>query len=163
MNPGNLKISFWIVLFLLIFGNLSAQEQLNLKDLQPSFEEDTDFKDLDDKIESSNIKSKKKRIIETNNIVVRLRALDKITAKTSDIEIAIGKKKRFRYLEILPKACSKSTEKKRGGVVAYIQVKDLSDKKDDKVFVFNGWTFSSSTTLKTFDHPVYDIWLIKCY
>ena len=56
MNPGNLKISFWIVLFLLIFGNLSAQEQLNLKDLQPSFEEDTDFKDLDDKIESSNIK-----------------------------------------------------------------------------------------------------------
>ena len=57
-------------------------------------------------------------------------------------------------MEILPKRCAKSKENKGDGVTAYLQVKDLSDKKDDKVFVFNGWTFSSSTTLKTFDHPV---------
>ncbi|MDC0031785.1 DUF2155 domain-containing protein [Candidatus Pelagibacter sp.] len=29
--------------------------------------------------------------------------------------------------------------------------------------MFNGWTFSSSPTIKPFDHPVYDIWLTKCY
>jgi hypothetical protein len=91
-----------------------------------------------------------------------LRALDKITAKTSDINIVIGNKKRFGYLEILPKRCAKSKENRGDGVTAYLQVKDLSDKKDDKVFVFNGWTFSSSTTLKTFDHPVYDLWLTGC-
>ena len=34
---------------------------------------------------------------------------------------------------------------------------------NDKVFVFNGWTFSSSPSVSLFDHPVYDIWLIKCY
>ena len=31
--------------------------------------------------------------------------------------------------------------------VAYIQVKDLSDNLTNQVFVFNGWTFSSSTTV----------------
>ena len=30
------------------------------------------------------------------------------------------------------------------------------------VFIFNDWTFSSSPSLKPFDHPIYDIWLTKC-
>ena len=63
---------------------------------------------------------------------------------------------------IFPKKCAKSQNENDKGVAAYIQVKDLSDKKDDKVFVFNGWTFSSSPTLRTFDHPVYDIWVTGC-
>ena len=41
-------------------------------------------------------------------------------------------------------------------------VEEESNKKDDKVFVFNGWTFSSSVTLRTFDHPVYDLWVTGC-
>ena len=62
----------------------------------------------------------------------------------------------------MPKKCSKSKDKNNDGFVVYIQVQDLSDKRDDKVFVFNGWTFSSSPTIKTFDHPVYDLWVIGC-
>ena len=88
--------------------------------------------------------------------------LDKITAKTSDIDIIVGEKKKFGYLEIFPKKCTKSQDLNDKGVVAYIQVKDLSKKKDDKVFIFNGWTFSSSPTLRTFDHPVYDLWVTGC-
>ena len=91
-----------------------------------------------------------------------MRALDKITARTSDIDVIIGKKRNFGYLEILVKQCKQSQEKENEGVVAYLQVKDLSEKKDDKVFVFNGWTFSSSPTIKTFDHPVYDLWVKDC-
>ena len=86
--------------------------------------------------------------------IVKLKALDKITAKTSQINIPVGKIEKFGYLEILPKKCSLSKSDHDKGVVAYIQVNDLSNKKDDKVFVFNGWTFSSSVTLRTFDHPV---------
>ena len=48
-------------------------------------------------------------------------------------------------------------------VTAYMQVQDITLKNNDKVFVFNGWTFSSSPSITLFDHPVYDIWLIKCY
>ena len=42
------------------------------------------------------------------------------------------------------------------------QVKDLSEKRGDKVYVFNGWTFSSSPSLREFDHPIYDLWLTGC-
>ncbi len=89
--------------------------------------------------------------------------MDKITAKASDIDIAVGEKKKFGYLEIFPKKCAKFQNENDQGVAAYIQVKDLSDNQDKKVFVFNGWTFSSSPSVSLFDHPVYDIWLIKCY
>ena len=43
-----------------------------------------------------------------------------------------------------------------------MQVQDVTLNNNDKVFVFNGWTFSSSRTLRTFDHPVYDLWLTGC-
>ena len=46
-------------------------------------------------------------------------------------------------------------------IIAYVQVKDLTNKNKDDVFVFNGWMFSSSPSITPFDHPVYDIWLVN--
>ena len=43
------------------------------------------------------------------------------------------------------------------------QVSDLTKKNENDVFVFNGWMFSSSPSIKPFDHPVYDIWLVNCF
>ena len=42
-------------------------------------------------------------------------------------------------------------------------LKDLTSENNNEVFVFNGWMFSSSPSITPFDHPVYDIWLVKCY
>ena len=162
MRPGNLNSTILLILISLYFQPLFAEAQVNLQNIQPTFEEEPETID-DRKTEQQNyIKSKKRKKIQTNETIVSLRALDKITAKTSDIDIIIGKKKKFGYLEILPKNCKRSLEASDSGVVAYLQVKDLSDKSDEKVFVFNGWTFSSSPTLRPFDHPVYDLWLTGC-
>jgi hypothetical protein len=65
-------------------------------------------------------------------------------------------------LEIKALQCGSVESSTEPGHVAYIQVKDLSDNKDKQVFVFNGWTFSNSTTLRPLDHPVYDFWLVSC-
>ena len=162
MKFGNHNVALFLLLFFFYPIFLSAQEKINLKDLQPTFDEEQDVKEIPAENEASKIQSKEKKLLKTNQTVVKLRALDKITARTSDIDIILGKKERFGYLEILAKKCKQSIEENSGGVVAYIQVKDLSEKKDDKVFVFNGWTFSSSPTLKTFDHPVYDLWVTGC-
>ncbi len=162
MKPGSPKLFILFVIFFLNISFLQAQEKLKLEDLQPTFEEESDSQDMDKDQEVSTLKSKGKTKSKTKQTIVKLKALDKITAKTSDINIVLGKKKRFGYLEILPKNCKKSLEKNNSGVIAYLQVKDLSDKKDEKIFVFNGWTFSSSPTLKPFDHPVYDLWLTGC-
>ena len=162
MKPGSPKLFILFVIFFLNISFLQAQEKLKLEDLQPTFEEESDNQDMDKDQEVSTLKSKGKTKSKSKQTIVKLKALDKITAKTSDINIVLGKKKRFGYLEILPKNCKKSLEKNNSGVIAYLQVKDLSDKKDEKIFVFNGWTFSSSPTLKPFDHPVYDLWLTGC-
>ena len=160
MKIGILNLLFFL-LFLLKATFVSAQEKINLNDIQPTFEEE-DSLDAEQDQEISKIKSKEKKKLTTKQVIVNLRALDKITAKTSDMNIIIGNKKRFGYLEILPKNCKKSLQENNSGVVAYLQVKDLSDKRDEKVFVFNGWTFSSSPTLRPFDHPVYDLWVTGC-
>ena len=162
MKLGSLNIILFISLFFFNFVNLNSQEKINLKDLQPTFEEESDSEESNKHDESSKIRSKGKKNLNTTKTIVKLRALDKITARTSDIDIVLGKKRKFGYLEILAKKCKESVEKNNTGVVAYIQVKDLSEKRDNKVFVFNGWTFSSSPTLKTFDHPVYDLWVTGC-
>ena len=162
MKAGNLKILFIILIFFVLnIRYLQAEEKINLNILQPTFEEEN-YQDLEPKNEVSNIKNKKKNKNLNNTSIVRFRALDKITAKTVNIDIEIGKKKKFGYLEILPKKCSKFEDQNKYGVAAYIQVKDLSDKNEDKVFVFNGWTFSNATNLRTFDHPIYDIWVVGC-
>ena len=162
MKVGILKIFFIALAFVFFTMSLFSQEKVTLENLEPTFEEETDVKSIEGEKSISKIKSKNKKRSTTNETIVNIRALDKITAKTSDIDIIVGQKKKFGYLEILPKKCAKSQTEREKGVVVYMQVKDLSDKKGDKIFVFNGWTFSSSPTLKTFDHPVYDLWVMGC-
>jgi hypothetical protein len=106
---------------------------------------------------------KKKNIdTKTKEVRVNIIALDKITAKTSDITILLGETKKFGLLEIKALQCGSTKSITEPGHAAYIQVKDLSENRNDQIFVFNGWTFSSTTTLRPLDHPVYDFWLVSC-
>ena len=162
MKPGNLSRVVFFTLIFFYFSTLFAEVQVNLEDIQPTFEEEPENLGDSETGVTNYIKLKKKTKNQTTQKIVNLRALDKITAKTLDINIVLGEKKRFGYLEIIPKNCKRSVDTSDSGVVAYLQVKDLSDKKDEKIFVFNGWTFSSSPTLRPFDHPVYDLWLTGC-
>ena len=94
---------------------------------------------------------------------VEIKILDKVSSKNSLLKIKIGQEKKFKNLIIKSLRCKNSEFDDNPEITAYLQVKDITDKKNDEVFVFNGWTFSSGPTIKPFDHPVYDIWLTKCY
>ena len=94
---------------------------------------------------------------------VEIKILDKVSSKTSQLSLNIEQEKKFENLIIKILKCKNSEFDDNPEITAYIQVSDLSNQNNDEVFVFNGWTFSSSPTIKTFDHPVYDLWLIKCY
>jgi hypothetical protein len=41
-----------------------------------------------------------------------------------------------------------------------MQVKDLTKNENEKVFIFNGWTFASDPSLTPFDHAIYDLQLL---
>ena len=94
---------------------------------------------------------------------IQLKILDKVSSKNTTFQIEIGQEEKFQNLLIKVMKCKNSEFDDNPEVTAYIQVKDVTQKNNDKVFVFNGWTFSSSPSLQPFDHPVYDIWLTKCY
>ena len=92
-----------------------------------------------------------------------LNILDKVSSKTSKIKVEIGEELIFQNLVINILKCHNSKFDDDPEITAYMQVKDLKNMDKDKVYIFNGWTFASSPSIKPFDHPVYDIWLKKCY
>ncbi len=94
---------------------------------------------------------------------VEIKILDKISSQTSQLSLKIGEENNFENLIIKILKCKNSEFDDNPEITAYMQVQDITLKNNDKVFVFNGWTFSSSPSVSLFDHPVYDIWLIKCY
>ena len=167
MILGKAKFIFFL-LTLNLFATLFAEEKtittpiINLENLKPSFEKED--AEQNDTLKSENTSLKEKKINETGTKKIRINivALDKITAKTSDINILLGETKKFGLLEIKALQCGEIESITEPGYAAYIQVKDLSDNKNNQVFVFNGWTFSSSTTLRPLDHSVYDLWLVGC-
>ncbi len=94
---------------------------------------------------------------------VNIKILDKVSSQTSELSLRIMEEKKFENLIIKVLKCKNSEFDDNPEITAYMQVQDITLKSNDKVFVFNGWTFSSSPSVSLFDHPVYDIWLIKCY
>ncbi|RZO48329.1 MAG: DUF2155 domain-containing protein [Candidatus Pelagibacterales bacterium] len=173
MNLGKHKIFIFIVYFLFVSSSsvfsadkIESVPLINLEDLSPTFEED---KDELEKIENKNVNTnnsednlKKSNEKKDNKIYINLKALDKITAKTSAIRLAVGEKKFFGPLEIKALKCQLSENNDSTDTVAYLQVKDLSAKDNNQVFLFNGWTFASSPTLQSIDHPVFDLWITSC-
>ena len=92
-----------------------------------------------------------------------IKILDKISSKNTLLKIKNGELIKFKDLSIKSLKCKNSEFDDNPEITAYIQVRDLTNKNNDEVFVFNGWMFSSSPSIAPFDHPVYDVWLISCY
>ena len=101
--------------------------------------------------------------VATEENVVEIKILDKISSKTTQLFLNINQETKFENLIIKILKCKNSEFDDNPEVTSYMQVQDITLKNNDKVFVFNGWTFSSSPSISLFDHPVYDIWLIKRY
>ena len=172
MKVGNIKFFFSVLGFFLISFNVIAADKIetvpliNLEELSPTFEEDKD--ELEKIEEKSTILKKNEEVLKeskskkNDKIYINLKALDKITAKTSAIRLAVGEKKFFGPLEIKALKCQFSENNDSIDTVAYLQVKDLSIKDNNQVFLFNGWTFASSPTLQSIDHPIYDLWITSC-
>ncbi len=173
MRFGKLKIYIFVFIFFLentitLFAvdKIESIPLINLEELSPTFEEDKDVLEKKDEqnssIENDENFNKEKITINTDKIYINITALDKITAKTLAIKLGIGEKKYFGSLEIKGLKCQLSENNEFSDAVAYLQVKDLAAKDNNQVFLFNGWTFASSPTLQSIDHPIYDLWITGC-
>jgi hypothetical protein len=92
-----------------------------------------------------------------------IKILDKISSKNELVTLINGEELIYKDLAIKSMKCTNSELDDNPEIKAYIQVRDLTKNNNNKVYVFNGWMFSSSPSIAPFDHPVYDIWLLNCY
>ena len=171
MKLGKFK-NFIFIFFLSSTLSVFAEDKIesvpliNLEELSPTFEEGKDelekVEENDNDLDDNQDISKEGEPEKNNKIYINLTALDKITAKTSTFRLAVGENKFFGSLEIKALKCLLSENNDTTDTVAYLQVKDLSNKDNNQVFLFNGWTFASSPTLQSIDHPIYDLWITGC-
>tara|TARA_B110000014_G_scaffold146157_1_gene101671 strand:+ start:252 stop:767 length:516 start_codon:yes stop_codon:yes gene_type:complete len=168
MKLGNFSFIIFFFISLIVFAEEKIQSVplINLEQLSPTFEEEKSELEKSEEI-NFDLDEKKntpisKELNKDNKIYINLTALNKITAKTSSLRLAIGENSFFGPLEIKALKCQLSQTESAPDTIAYIQVKDLSNKRNDQVFIFNGWTFASSPTLQSIDHPVYDLWITSC-
>ena len=161
-NNSNLVI-FLSIVFLskTIFAEekITSSPLLNLENIKPSFEEIDEKEDL--VLKNNKIKTKEKNIINSSSSATLI-GLDKITAKSSKIIVNLEEAKKFGPLEIKILKCGKVKVNNIMDDVAYMQVKDLTKNENEKVFIFNGWTFSSDPNIAPFDHAIYDLQLLNC-
>ena len=94
---------------------------------------------------------------------VDVKILDKLSSKNKLLQLKIGEDYVFKNLNLKVLKCKNSEFDDNPEITSYLQVRDLNNKDNNEVFVFNGWTFSSSPSIQVFDHPVYDLWILRCY
>tara|TARA_B110000211_G_scaffold223545_1_gene273541 strand:- start:1101 stop:1607 length:507 start_codon:yes stop_codon:yes gene_type:complete len=161
------KFSIFFILFYYIYSLSFAEDKItstpliNLEKIKPSFEELNE--ESENLTSEQYIKEKKKLNNSLKSSHAILIGLDKITAKSSEFIVNLNEIKLFGPLEIKILKCGKVNVNNKLDDVAYMQVKDLTKNEDDKVFIFNGWTFASDPSLTPFDHAIYDLQLINCY
>ena len=165
MKLGN-KIFSILILIFFSFSLLIADEKItstpliNIDKITPSFDE---IEEENENISTKqNIKEKKSNVTNLKSSQVVLIGLDKITAKSSKLLVSLNESKKFGPLEIKILKCGKVKVNNKVDTVAYMQVKDLTKNENEKVFIFNGWTFASDPSLTPFDHAIYDLQLINC-
>ena len=132
---------------------------INVDDIKPSFEEPSEE---NENISSNENLKEKKNFNNLKSSQAILIGLDKITAKSSEFIINLNEIKKFGQLEIKILKCGKVKVDNKIDSVAYMQVKDLSKSDNEKVFIFNGWTFASDPSLTPFDHAIYNLQLLSC-
>ena len=96
--------------------------------------------------------------IEGNKLVIQ--GLDKITARIKTFEVDVSKTYKFGVLDIFVERCIFSKPIFKPESLAYIKIKDNSDRLSE--VKFKGWMFASSPALNALEDSVYDISILAC-
>ena len=87
-----------------------------------------------------------------------LRALDKVSGETTDLEIARGQSLRYGRLTIVLGDCRYPADNPASDAYAWLEIRDPALTEP----AFSGWMVASSPALNALDHPRYDVWVLRC-
>lgn len=95
------------------------------------------------------------------NKVAVFAALDKVTARISQLEVPLDETVEFGALKITPRACYSRPETERPKTTTFVEVREKELDGSEKP-LFTGWMFAESPGLNAVEHPVFDVWLTSC-
>lgn len=87
-----------------------------------------------------------------------LRALDKVSGVTEDLELASGQTQKFGRLAVTLTDCRYPVDDPSSNAFAHLTITDTQHQKQE----FDGWMVASSPALSALDDPRYDVWLLRC-
>ena len=90
-----------------------------------------------------------------------LQGLDKVTARIQKFHAPINQFVYFGSLRIRVRACFKRPPEEFPESSAFLEIIDERPGQGAKL-VFSGWMFSSSPSLSSMEHAVYDVWIVDC-
>jgi len=95
------------------------------------------------------------------NQVAIFSALDKVTARISKFEVALGQTAKFGPLKVTPRACYSRPSTEEPKTTTFVEVDEVGlDGKENRIFT--GWMFAESPGLYGVEHPTFDVWLTEC-
>lgn len=97
--------------------------------------------------------------VDTN--IARMQAMDKITGKVSLVDVPVNGDVKFGSFSIVVRACKTRPPEETPENFAFVDVVD-NYKSEKPVNIFRGWMMSSTPALNPVEHPIYDVWLLKC-
>lgn len=97
----------------------------------------------------------------TDTNTAHMQAMDKITGKVSEIDVPVNGEVKFGSFSIVVRKCVTSAPEDTPENIAFVDVADTYNTQTP-VNIFKGWMFSSSPALNAVEHPIYDVWLLKC-
>ena len=101
------------------------------------------------------------RAAEIERNTAQMQAMDKITGRVSVIEVPVNSEVAFGSFSIVVRACKSTPPEETPENYAFVDVADSSFGKM-QFNIFKGWMMSSSPALNAVEHPIYDVWLLKC-
>jgi len=93
--------------------------------------------------------------------MAKMQALDKVTGKMSVINVPVNGEVKFGSFSIVVRSCQATPPEETPENYAFVDVADTN--REGKTFnIFKGWMVSSSPSLNSVEHPIYDVWLLQC-
>ncbi len=87
-----------------------------------------------------------------------LRGLDKVSGRTTDMQVQVGEAVRYGRLEVRLAECRFPAGNPASDAFAQLTVIDTSQ----NLTLFTGWMIASSPALSALDDARYDVWVISC-
>ncbi len=89
-------------------------------------------------------------------------ALNKITATSKELSLKLNKSQYFGNIRIKLHKCIKNLDPYNEDNYMLVTITEHKIDEDPKL-IFQGWLISSSISVSTFEHPIYEIFAKNCF